>query len=79
MIITGAPVETLDFEALTTGPSSLKSWTGALPTFTACSMCWGAQAALYHHYGVPKHNLSEKCFGVFENRPIKPSSSGARF
>ena len=37
-------------------------------------VCWGAQAALYHHYGVPKHNLSEKCFGVFENRLIKPSS-----
>ena len=32
----------------------------------------GAQAALYHHYGVPKHNLDEKCFGVFENRLIKP-------
>ena len=75
MIITGAPVETLDFESVDYWPELVEIMDWSLTNVhSVLHVCWGAQAALYHHYGVPKHNLSEKCFGVFENRLIKPSS-----
>ena len=75
MIITGAPVETLDFESVDYWPELVEIMDWSLTNVhSVFHVCWGAQAALYHHYGVPKHNLDEKCFGVFENRLIKPSS-----
>lgn len=66
MIITGAPIETLPFEEVTYWGELAKilEWTKTNVTSTF-HICWGAQAALYHHYGVPKYRLNEKMFGVF--------------
>ena len=48
------------------GTSYVKLWTGPGATFTSTfHICWGAQAALYHHYGIDKRPLAEKMFGVF--------------
>ena len=66
MIITGAPVEQMDFEEVTYWRelTEIMDWTkkNVMSTF---HICWGAQAGLYHHYGVPKHPLQKKMFGVF--------------
>ncbi len=75
MIITGAPVEMMEFEEVDYWPEleEIMDWT-LTNVHSVFHVCWGAQAALYHHYGVPKYNLEEKCFGVFENRLLKASS-----
>ena len=69
MIITGAPVEKLEFEAVDYWLElcEIMEWskTHVHSTF---HICWGAQAGLYYHYGVPKYNLNEKLFGVFKHR-----------
>ena len=69
MIITGAPVELMDFEAVDYWPELCKimewSKTNVHSTF---HICWGAQAGLYYHYGIPKHKLEKKLFGVFSHR-----------
>ena len=49
------------------------SWT-KIHVHSTLHICWGAQAGLYFHYGVEKHTLSEKLFGVFDHRVLKPSS-----
>lgn len=66
MIITGAPVELLEFEEVDYWEElkQIMDWKLEHVTSTL-HICWGAQAALYHHYGVPKHELEEKLFGVF--------------
>ena len=68
MVITGAPVELLDFEDVDYWPElcEIMEWskTNVHSTF---HICWGAQAGLYYHYGVPKYPLEEKMFGVFEH------------
>ncbi|WP_438431764.1 homoserine O-acetyltransferase MetA [Gorillibacterium sp. sgz500922] len=66
MIITGAPVETLPFEEVNYWQElqEIMSWARDHVTSTLY-ICWAAQAGLYHHYGVPKHPLPEKMFGVF--------------
>lgn len=68
MVITGAPVELMDFEQVDYWPELCKimewSKTNVHSTF---HICWGAQAGLYYHYGIPKHELPEKLFGVFEH------------
>ncbi len=68
MIITGAPVEHLEFEEVTYW-NELKEIMDFSKTNVTSTMfiCWGAQAGLYHFYGVPKHPLKEKMFGVFEH------------
>ncbi|SIS66183.1 homoserine O-acetyltransferase MetA [Alicyclobacillus vulcanalis] len=68
MIITGAPVEQLDFEEVTYWDElcEILDWTRSAVTSTL-HICWGAQAGLYRHYGIPKRPLPEKCFGVFEH------------
>ncbi len=75
MIITGAPVEHLDFENVDYWPElcRIMDWT---QTNVHCTLhiCWGAQAALYYHYGIPKHRLEEKIFGVFPHEALKPNS-----
>lgn len=66
MIITGAPVEQLPFEEVNYW-DELKlfmDWTTKNVTSTL-HICWGAQAGLYHHYGIPKYPLETKLFGVF--------------
>ncbi len=66
LIITGAPVETLDFEEVDYWEElcRIMEWSKENVTSTF-HICWGAQAALYYHYGVPKYETSEKVFGVF--------------
>lgn len=69
MIITGAPVETMDFEEVDYWDEMVKymEWSDSHVTSTI-HLCWGAQAALYHYYGVGKHMLSQKMFGIFTHR-----------
>ena len=71
MIVTGAPVELLEFEEVDYWPElcEIFEWskTNVYSTF---HICWGAQAALYYHYGIPKHKLDEKMFGVFSHKPL---------
>ncbi|NLB80749.1 MAG: homoserine O-succinyltransferase [Clostridiaceae bacterium] len=70
MIITGAPVESLEFEQVDYWKelSDIMEWTKSNVTSTL-HICWGAQAALYYHYGIKKYKLGEKVFGVFEHKP----------
>ena len=69
MIITGAPVENLDFEEVDYWEELVKimEWSKTHVTSTL-HICWAAQAGLYYHYGVPKYPLEEKCAGVFRHR-----------
>lgn len=68
LIITGAPIETLPFEAVDYWDELVDIMDWSLShVYSTLHICWGAQAALYHHYGVPKHNLPHKLFGVFEH------------
>lgn len=68
MIITGAPVEQLAFEEVDYWDELVDIMDWSLThVYSTLHICWGAQAALYHHYGVPKHNLDHKLFGVFEH------------
>ena len=73
MIITGAPVEHMDFEdvAYWDEISEIFSWARTHVTSTLY-ICWAAQAGLYHHYGVPKYKLDKKMFGIFEHRTNNP-------
>ena len=66
LIITGAPVETLEFEQVDYWDElkQLMDWS-VHSVFSTFHICWGAQAGLYHHYGIQKYPLSEKMFGVF--------------
>ncbi|MBQ9737484.1 MAG: homoserine O-succinyltransferase [Clostridia bacterium] len=68
LIITGAPVEMLDFEEVDYWDElcRIMEWSKENVTSTF-HICWGAQAALYYHYGVPKHVVSEKVFGIFNH------------
>jgi homoserine O-succinyltransferase len=68
-IITGAPVEQMEYEAVDYWGelSEIFEWTKDNVTSTL-HICWGAQAGLYHHYGIPKFPLSEKMFGLFEHK-----------
>jgi len=66
MIITGAPVELLEFEELSYWQElqEIMDWTRT-NVFSTLHICVGAQAGLYHHYGIPKYALESKMFGVF--------------
>lgn len=68
MIITGAPVEQMDFKEVDYWPelASIMDWSER-HVFARLYICWGAQAALYHHYGIPKYPLPAKQFGVFKH------------
>ena len=69
MVITGAPVEHMPFEEVDYWPElcRIMEWskTNVHSTF---HICWGAQAGLYYHYGIQKHPIPEKLFGVFEHQ-----------
>ena len=69
MIITGAPVEHLEFEEVEYWDElcEIMEWSKTHVTSTF-HICWGAQAGLYYHYGVKKHGLDKKLFGVFEHK-----------
>ena len=75
MIITGAPVEQLDFEEVNYWPELTKIFDWAKNHVTSTLfICWAAQAGLYHHYGVPKYLLDAKMFGVFEHKIFNPQN-----
>lgn len=69
MIITGAPVEFLPFDQVDYWAelSEIMDYTKG-NVFSTLHICWGAQAALYHHYGIDKYELPEKLFGVFPHK-----------
>ncbi len=69
LIITGAPVEHLAFEEVDYWQELTRIMDWSLThVYSTLHICWGAQAALYHHYGIPKYPLSAKQFGVFPHR-----------
>lgn len=73
MIITGAPVEQMDFEEVGYWEEITKVFNWARTHVTSTLyICWAAQAGLYHHYGVPKHALEQKMFGIFRHRTLDP-------
>ncbi len=74
MIITGAPVEQLDYEEVTYWEElkEIMDWAKERVTSTFF-ICWGAQAGLYHYYGVPKISLPQKMFGVFSHVVNEPN------
>ena len=71
MIITGAPVETYDYEEVTYWDEirTIMTWARTHVTSTMY-ICWAAQAAMYYYYGVPKVTLPKKLFGVFPHRVL---------
>ena len=71
MIITGAPVEQMEFEDVDYWEELTKimKWTNTHVTSTV-HICWGAQAGLYYHYGIQKHEMEKKLFGIFEQRVL---------
>ena len=75
MIITGAPVETMDFEQVDYWPELCEIMDfSETNVYSTLHVCWGAQAGLYYHYGVRKHILPEKMFGVFEHKVTRPAN-----
>lgn len=70
MIITGAPVENLDFTDVDYWDElcEIMEWTKS-HVHSTLHICWGAQAGLFYHYGVPKYSLEKKLFGVFPHTP----------
>lgn len=66
MIVTGAPVEQIPFEEVDYWSEicELMDWSKT-HVFSTLHICWGAQAGLYHHFGIPKYPLEKKMFGVF--------------
>jgi len=73
MIITGAPVETLDYEDVTYWDEMTEIFTWARSHVTSTLyICWAAQAGLYYHYGIPKYPLDKKMFGIFPQIPLEP-------
>ena len=73
MIITGAPVEQMDFEDVNYWDeiSAIFDWARNHVTSTLY-ICWAAQAGLYYHYGIPKYPLAKKMFGVFRQHTLCP-------
>ncbi len=71
MIITGAPVELMEFEEVDYWDElcQIFEWTKT-NVYSTFHICWGAQAGLYYHHGIPKYTLPEKMFGVFQHKPL---------
>jgi len=68
LIITGAPVEQMQFEEVIYWKELTEIFSWAKTNVTSSIfICWGAQAALYHYYGIPKYPLNNKMFGVFKH------------
>lgn len=69
MVITGAPVEQMDFEDVDYWQelTEIMQWSKT-NVHSTLHICWGAQAGLYYHYGINKHDLPEKLFGVYPHR-----------
>ncbi|MBR6005270.1 MAG: homoserine O-succinyltransferase [Clostridia bacterium] len=71
MIVTGAPVEHMPFEEVDYWEElcEIFEWSKK-NVYSTFHICWGAQAALYYHYGIPKYDLDEKMFGIFPHRSL---------
>lgn len=69
LIITGAPVEKMNFEEVDYWDElkEIMDWSKT-HVYSTVHICWGAQAALYHHYNIPKYKLDKKLFGVFKHK-----------
>nr|MBP7471372.1 homoserine O-succinyltransferase [Prevotella sp.] len=76
MIVTGAPIETMAFEEVEYWDEikDIFDWARTHVTSTLY-ICWGAQAALYHFYGIPKYPLKKKMFGIFPAHALDPKLS----
>ena len=74
LVITGAPVENMDFEAVDYWAElcQIMDWSKT-HVHSTLHICWGAQAGLYYHYGIPKYVLPQKVFGVFDHQVLNPS------
>jgi len=72
-VITGAPVENLEFEQVDYWQEMVRimDWSKT-NVWSTLHVCWGAQAGLYHHYGISKYSLPKKMFGVFHQRVVAP-------
>ena len=74
-VVTGAPVERLPFEAVTYWDELRRIFDWTQTHVHRCfNICWAAQAAMHHFYGIPKHELPTKAFGVFRHRTLVPES-----
>lgn len=75
MIITGAPVEMLEFEEVDYWQElcRIMEWSKT-HVHSVMHICWGAQAGLYYHYGIQKHQLDKKLFGVYPHKAEHPHS-----
>ena len=75
LVITGAPVENMDYESVDYWEElcQIMAWSKT-HVHSTLHICWGAQAGLYYHYGIPKYALPQKVFGVFDHKVLKPSS-----
>ena len=73
MIITGAPVEKLEFEEVDYWPElcRIMEWSKK-NVYSTIHICWSAQAGLFYHYGVPKYMLPQKISGIFRHRVLNP-------
>lgn len=76
LIITGAPIEHLDFEAVSYWDEMREvfDWTQT-HVHSTMGVCWGGMAMLHHFHGVPKHALPAKAFGCFRHHAVAPSSA----
>ena len=75
MIITGAPVEQMPFEEVDYWPELCRIMDFTRTNvYSTLHVCWGAQAGLYHHFGIEKRPLPEKMFGIFLHRVVRPSN-----
>ena len=74
MIITGAPIENMDYEAVEYWEEiqAIFNWLRTHVTSTMF-LCWGAMAGLYHFYGIPKYSLPKKMFGIFQQQTLNPA------
>lgn len=71
LIVTGAPVENLDFTDVSYWDElcEIMEWSKH-NVYSTMHICWAAQAGLFYHYGVPKHSVDSKVFGIFEHNPL---------
>lgn len=75
LIITGAPVEQMEFEDVDywSELKKIMNWS-TTNVFSTLHLCWAAQAGLYHHYGIPKYQLEQKMFGVYPHKVTKKNT-----
>ena len=75
MIITGAPVENLEFEDVDYWSElcDIMEWTSH-NVYSTLHICWGAQAAMYYHYGIKKYPLGAKLSGIYKHNVLNPQS-----